>query len=313
MVGSRGKTEKLHFTCTQSRANLRLFERGFAATRSELKISDSLDVFAMEVEIPTDQESKFNASFKGKTLAREMDKLHGIEPALCSWIDAKLANLMKSGGSTSVGTSGISLFNEERSSVNVIKARIEMLEKCSASRAREVTGISELSVNIMDSMTKKFDDLSHRIDCKVYEKCGAQFDAAEYRIFKVLRDELSFLATPHLFEHPPRGIPKVCESGAQQFLKALRATQIKEMLPQVVSRAEEVVKEPITRTIEVMELERTVSQKVVQILEEPTVKIAVTPEITKVESSQIPTGNRPPPLDTNFASQDEEHEAAFAM
>ena len=36
--------------------NYRLFERAFAATRCELKISDSLDEFACEVEIPNDQE-----------------------------------------------------------------------------------------------------------------------------------------------------------------------------------------------------------------------------------------------------------------
>ncbi len=31
-------------------------------------------------------------AINGKTFAREIDKLHGIEPALCPWIDAKVTS-----------------------------------------------------------------------------------------------------------------------------------------------------------------------------------------------------------------------------
>lgn len=71
-----------------------LFERGFAATRCELKFSDMLNELAMEVEIPNTQivrldlsQAKFEKYFIGKALATEIDKLHGIEPALCRWKD----------------------------------------------------------------------------------------------------------------------------------------------------------------------------------------------------------------------------------
>jgi hypothetical protein len=72
-----------------------------------LKISDSLDQFSMEVEIPVDQEDKFVKSFKGKVLAREIDRLHGIDAAICSWTDCTLSNLQKSGGTTNVSVPGI--------------------------------------------------------------------------------------------------------------------------------------------------------------------------------------------------------------
>ena len=50
--------------------------------------------------MPKDQEEKFMKAIKGKTLGREIDKLHGIEPALCPWSDARLINVHKSAGST---------------------------------------------------------------------------------------------------------------------------------------------------------------------------------------------------------------------
>jgi hypothetical protein len=52
---------------------------------------------------------------KSKTLAREIDRIHGIEPALCGWIDCKISNITKSLGSTNVHTTGIQLRIDARS------------------------------------------------------------------------------------------------------------------------------------------------------------------------------------------------------
>ncbi|KAJ3305682.1 hypothetical protein HDV03_001090 [Kappamyces sp. JEL0829] len=204
-----------------------LFERAFLATRCELKINDSLDALACEIEMPNDQEvsvsvskqrqSKFLKEVKSKTLSREIDKLHGIEPALCSWSDCKISNITKSGGSTNV-------HSPERSSVDTIRRRIENLERCSAQRTKEVSAIKDMAASIKEEMGKRFDALCHQIDMKVYERCGSKFDTAEYSIMKVLREELSFLATPvNGFKHPPDGIQKT-DSGAQAFLAALQKT-----------------------------------------------------------------------------------------
>jgi hypothetical protein len=68
----------------------------------------------MEVEIPnnrtsplTSEVAKFEKFFNGKALAIEIDKLHGIEPALCRWTDAKLSGLRKSIGMTASDTQSI--------------------------------------------------------------------------------------------------------------------------------------------------------------------------------------------------------------
>lgn len=122
-------------------------------------------------------------AIKGKTLGVEIDKIHGLEPSLHRWTDAKFLNIRKSSGSTQA-------IGSEKSSVDVLRRRIESLEKCSTQRTKEVAAIKELSVNIMDSMNKKFDLLVQRIDMKAYQKCGRKFDEAEIRIMKVLRDEL---------------------------------------------------------------------------------------------------------------------------
>ena len=170
----------------------------------------------LEIEIPYDQEEKFMKAIKSKTLAREIDKIHGIEPALCSWIDARISNICKTGGSTNPNEVGTS-------SIESIRKRIEMLEKCSETRTREVLGIKEMALSIQEELNKKLDLFSHRIDMKAYEKCGKNFDMAELKIMKVLKDELAFLASPTIFKHPPDGIEQV-DSGARAFLTALNST-----------------------------------------------------------------------------------------
>lgn len=195
-----------------------LFERGFGATRCELKISDSLDHFAMEIEIPADQYDKFNKSCKGKALGKEIDKLHKIEPSLCPWQDCKIFNIKKSGGSTHVDVIS-------KSSVEVLNTRIENLEKCSTQRVKEVSAIRDLYLSIAEEMDKKLENLRKEVDLKVYQRCGVKFDAAEYQIMKVIRDELSFLATPLPFS-APEGV-EVLESGANLFLSSLHSINLK--------------------------------------------------------------------------------------
>ena len=99
------------------------------------------------------------------------------------------------------------------------------MEKCSSQRSKEVAAIKDLSVDIMEEMSRRMDLLVNNIDMKVYEKCGSKFDGAEYRIMKVLRDELSFLATPSAFNHP-EGVDRI-DSGAQVFLNSLHNVNLK--------------------------------------------------------------------------------------
>ncbi|KAI8899055.1 hypothetical protein BC833DRAFT_619753 [Globomyces pollinis-pini] len=194
-----------------------LFERTFGATRCELKISDTLDDFVMEIEIPTENVDKFQKQFWGKTLAKEIDKIHGIEPSVCSWTDARLSKLIKSAGSTLAST-------HVKSSCENLTQRFDMLEKCANSRNKEVAAMMDMCSSIMEELTSKFDALSHRIDMKVYEKCGSKFDMFETRIMLVLKDELSFLAAPLVFKHPPDGVTRK-DTGIDSVVNTLNASR----------------------------------------------------------------------------------------
>jgi hypothetical protein len=131
----------------------------------------------------------------------------------------------------------------DRSSLGNIRQRIENLERCSAQRNREVVAIKDMASSIKQEMDRKLELLVHRMNTSVYEKCGKKLDAAEFHIMKVLRDELSFLASNVAgFKHPPEGIERV-ESGAQAFLKALHQASSKSSISKPQS-LDEVSKPP---------------------------------------------------------------------
>ena len=80
-----------------------------------------------------------------------------------------------------------------------------LLENCGVGRQREVEAIKDLATNIMKEITAKYENVKQRIDCKVYDKCGSKFDFIEEKILSTVREELSFIATPLPFTHPPTG------------------------------------------------------------------------------------------------------------
>lgn len=166
-----------------------------------------LNEFAMEVEIPNTQVDKFTKFFNGKVLAMEIDKLHGIEPALSRWHDVKLTGLIKTMGLSSSCV-------QSKSSVEALKKRIDFLESCGANRQKELAAISELARAMSNEVSERFNMLIHRIDVKVYEKCGSKFDYIENKIISTVRQELSFISTPLPFEHPPKGYePRVSSTS----------------------------------------------------------------------------------------------------
>ncbi|KAI8906681.1 hypothetical protein EDD86DRAFT_192698, partial [Gorgonomyces haynaldii] len=134
-----------------------LFERAFAATRCELKFSDMLDEYAMEVEIPNQMVDKFTKYFNGKALALEIDKLHGLEPVLGKWKDVKLSGLKKTLGTTSS-------HQTIRSSIDALQQRFLNLENVNGGRNKEVEALRELTTAMKRDMTKRFHELQHRID-----------------------------------------------------------------------------------------------------------------------------------------------------
>ncbi|KAI8917346.1 hypothetical protein BC831DRAFT_485385 [Entophlyctis helioformis] len=163
-----------------------IFERAFAASRCELKFSDSMDQMAMEVEIPNSQVDKFTKYFNRDILAAEIDKLHGLEPVLTRYRDAKLSGLKKTLGSVSANVN-------EPSSVEALLKRIESLEQCGTVRDKEITGIIELATQLTHDMTARFDSVVERIDARIFEKCGSKIETIEEKLLMCIRDDLGFI------------------------------------------------------------------------------------------------------------------------
>lgn len=92
-----------------------------------------------------------------------------------------------------------------RSSVDAITTRVQFLEECGLNRQKEIDAIKEIAYNSINDIQKRYDGLQQRIDRKVYEKCGSKFDTIENSIISTVRSELSFIATPLPFKHPPDG------------------------------------------------------------------------------------------------------------
>ena len=143
-----------------------------------------------------------------------------------------------------------------------------MLEKCSHQRSKEVAAMQEMALSIKEELNKKFDSLSRRIDLKVYEKCGKKFDSAEFHVMKVLRGELSFLASPGVFKHPPDGVEH-SESGAKAFLQALSTATKKGNQIQSYKTTEPKVVAPISESNQEIkknhsQIEKPSSEKVVE-------------------------------------------------
>lgn len=84
-------------------------------------------------------------------------------------------------------------------------SRVSFLESCGLGRQKEVDAIKELASSITTEISHRLESLIHRIDCNVYEKCGSKFDTIESKVLSTVREELSFIATPLPFKHPPAG------------------------------------------------------------------------------------------------------------
>nr|KAJ3420991.1 hypothetical protein HK105_004762 [Polyrhizophydium stewartii] len=159
-----------------------LFERAFGATRCELKFSDFLDQMAMEVEIPNTEIDKFTKYFTRDTLAAEIDKIHGIEPALRHFRDIERTQEVAWNHTYDV-----------KSSLEALSTRIGFLESCGTAREKEVGAIVEMAATLMRDMSIKFDTLTQRLDEKVYAQCESKLEIVENGIIDVIRNELSFI------------------------------------------------------------------------------------------------------------------------
>ncbi|KAJ3026351.1 UNVERIFIED_CONTAM: hypothetical protein HDU68_005796 [Siphonaria sp. JEL0065] len=77
------------------------FEKNFQATKLNLKLTGEEKSFIVEVECPNDSIARFEKGFKDGTIATEIDKIHGMDPALSyGKNDAKLSRFSVTMGET---------------------------------------------------------------------------------------------------------------------------------------------------------------------------------------------------------------------
>ncbi|KAI9005338.1 hypothetical protein BC832DRAFT_539954 [Gaertneriomyces semiglobifer] len=177
-----------------------LFERSFAATRCEMKFSESMEEFGFEVEVPNDEVPKFQKFFKSKTLIQEIDYLHGIDPVITKWRDppcpnrltlelphqARLVNLKKTLGSTLKDTN-------VRSSIEVLNNRFKSLEQVGQARDREVDAIKAQFVHMQTTLVQRLEDIQTRSLNRMNELINSKLEAIQKDILTTIREDLAVM------------------------------------------------------------------------------------------------------------------------
>ncbi|KAI8816155.1 uncharacterized protein EV422DRAFT_572049 [Fimicolochytrium jonesii] len=163
-----------------------IFERGFGATRCQMKFAELSEDFGFEVEVPNSEVEKFQKFFKGRALAQEIDMLHGIDPVVNSRRDAKLTNLKKTMGSTLQES-------DVRSSIETVLHRFAALEAVGAARTKEVAAIQSQFSDLQSNMLKKFDDTLRRFQEKSENAVWRRMREVEREIRESVAEDLAIL------------------------------------------------------------------------------------------------------------------------
>ncbi|KAJ3248014.1 hypothetical protein HDU78_002448 [Chytriomyces hyalinus] len=135
-----------------------LFERVFGCVSVVLKFTESLDVFGVEMEVPNDQVVRLEKELKTKYLLAEIDKIHGLSPAMKA-PDCKVLRVSKTMGS---GVSSDSI----KSSLESLQARVNALRNCGNARKKEVDAISEQWNALREKVTGRCDKTGAHIVAK---------------------------------------------------------------------------------------------------------------------------------------------------
>ncbi|KAJ3219374.1 hypothetical protein HDU67_001593 [Dinochytrium kinnereticum] len=133
-------------------------QRGFAATKAAIKFNDSLDQFGLEIEVPNEQVANLEKQLRGRSLLQEIDRVHGISPAL-KVSDARVLKVTKSLGSTIKS-------QNTRSSIESLQNRLKALEACGQNRIKEVKAITELWTALQTQVTGRMSLIEEKVSAK---------------------------------------------------------------------------------------------------------------------------------------------------
>ncbi|KAJ3076395.1 hypothetical protein HDU98_003650 [Podochytrium sp. JEL0797] len=135
-----------------------LFERAFGCLRVEVKFTQDLDQFGLDLELPNTQVAHLEKQLYKKHLLAEIDKIHGLSPSFRN-PDCRVLRTTKSLGS------GVCR-DHTKSSVESLQSRIDSLQNCSKGRRREVDAIVEQWNAMQDNMNAKAARMEAKIDAK---------------------------------------------------------------------------------------------------------------------------------------------------
>ncbi|RKO86460.1 hypothetical protein BDK51DRAFT_25770 [Blyttiomyces helicus] len=156
-----------------------LFERSFGATRCDMKLSETFDELALEVEVPNDQVEKFQKFFRSKALLAEIGKV-------ISWI--------REGRGGEISFTGLSQWSlNGGTSIEALPARFGALSSVNQSRRREIAGMADQLRSLQASMLARFERTQEGIDKRIQMAVGAKCEVIERDLRAVLEEELAFL------------------------------------------------------------------------------------------------------------------------
>ncbi|KAJ3331327.1 hypothetical protein HDU76_003470 [Blyttiomyces sp. JEL0837] len=154
-----------------------VFERAFACSKATIVFTESLDQFGVELEVPVDQVSNLEKQLWQKSILLEIDRIHGLNPAL-RHSDTKVLRVTKSLGNTV-------LANVPRSSITSLETRLRNLEAVGTNRFKEVDAIKEQWLATKVKLEKRMERLE-----EVASSRPARLVAIEEAVVAILTEEL---------------------------------------------------------------------------------------------------------------------------
>ncbi|KAI9090016.1 hypothetical protein DFS34DRAFT_597814 [Phlyctochytrium arcticum] len=269
-----------------------MFERAFAATRCEMKFSDSMEEFGFEVELPNEQVEKFTKIFKSRSLELEIDRLHGLDPLLTKFKDAKLQNLKKTLGTTLKDT-------DVRSSLEVLHTRFRALEAVGLNRDKEINAIQEQFNYMQTTMNQRFESVQKRFQTKMEDAVWKKMQNVEKDIRASVQEDLAVLNLDPMAAHRTEGGEAAAVAAAVTDTKPKVETTADEKIAGLTERTE-----AAERRLADVEKEREAYQKREDDLQN---KLAVAQyEISRLSPIRSPSGAEILPAGTTKSETDDD-------
>ncbi|KAI8840977.1 hypothetical protein BJ741DRAFT_594939 [Chytriomyces cf. hyalinus JEL632] len=144
------------------------FERNFTGSKLNLKLTGEEKHFIIEMEVPNDHLGKLEKSFKDGTLATEIDKIHGMDPAFSyGKKDAKLSRFC-------VTMAEARPINAADKTMESLEQQIMQLELLERTRSIDLKMVMENLQSFQLDFHKRFEYLDKKVDemtAKVDAKC----------------------------------------------------------------------------------------------------------------------------------------------